>query len=264
MADPVTYFLTGCFAAFILKLTTSMDDLIWFSPFLIFCKTETAKFKCGAIYLFISMYVTVAAYVIAEGSEYGLDAVLGHFIQGYDGSGYWNSSRILSCIASMFIGSFALKEFIEWKEDDDNDFSCCGTSTESAGDSDDEIGENLENGTSTNSDVDTRTKKTFDDEGTPLIDESKEITLFDKDSRRLFVVAFCGSLDDTAMFSAVLMGKGLMWSELLIGSIAASTIVFFLCVYISTFKPFADFISKLPIWTLFTFLSIYILVQGLV
>merc|ERR1712226_689788 len=103
--------------------------------------------------------------------------------------------------------------------------------------------------------MDTIAKKTFDDESTPLNGHAKEKTLFDKDSRRLFVVAFCGSLDDTAMFSAVLMGKGLMWSELLLGSIVASTIVFFLCVYISTFKPFADFINKLPIWTLFTFLS---------
>jgi len=263
MSGSVTAFFSGCAAAFLLKLTTSMDDLIWFSPFLTLSKTTEGKYKCGAIYLFISMYVTVAAYAIAEGSEYGLDAVLTHFIQDYDGSGYWDSSRILSVIASLFIGSFAVREFIEWREDEDNDFSfCCCAS----GDDDN----NIENGTAARSEKDVGASKKFENEETPLINDSKEGAwlnkdlLFDKDSRRLFVVAFCGSLDDTAMFSAVLMGKGLMWSELLIGSILASTIVFFLCVYISTFKPFADFVSSMPIWTLFAFLSFYILVQGLV
>jgi len=262
MSGAFAGFVTGCIAAFILKLTTSMDDLIWFSPFLTLSKTTAGKYKCGAIYLFISMYVTVAAYAIAQGSEYGLDAILRHFIEDYDGTGYWDSSRILSVIASLFIGSFAVREYIEWREDEDNDFSfCCGGS----GDDDN----NIENGETKNSENDVDASKEFDNEETPLVTDSKEgdwfnkDLLFDKDSRRLFVVAFCGSLDDTAMFSAVLMGKGLLWSELLIGSIVASTIVFFLCVYISSFKPFADFVSAMPIWTLFAFLSCYILLQGL-
>jgi len=265
----VAHFLPGCAAAFVLKLTTSMDDLIWFSPFLTFCKTDSAKYKCGFIYLLISMYVTVASYALAEGSEYGLDALLRYFIEDYDGLGFWNSSRILSCVASIFIGSYALKEYVEWKEDEDNDFSFfCGESKEHSRNEGEDLSSCVDNGEESDTDPEDLVKKDFSNEGTPLVRkktvESDGSGLLSKESRRLFVVAFCGSLDDTAMFAAVLMGKGLMWSELLVGSIFASSIVFFLCMQIASYRPFADFISNLPIWTLFTFLSLYILIQGLV
>jgi len=253
--------------------------LIWFSPFLTFCKTDSAKYKCGFIYLLISMYVTVAAYALAEGSEYGLDALLRYFIEDYDGLGFWNSSRILSCVASIFVGSYALREYVEWKEDEDNDFSfCCGESKEHSRNEADDL--SISSGSNTESDTDPEdlVKKDFSNEGTPLVRrepvesdvfrkkavESDGSGLLSKESRRIFVAAFCGSLDDTAMFAAILMRKGLMWSELLVGSIFASSIVFFLCLQIASYKPFADFISNVPIWTLFTFLSLYILIQGLV
>jgi len=265
MAGWIVSFSTGCAAAFLLKLTTSIDDLVWFSPFLTFCKTDGEKFKCGAIYLIVCMYCTIAAYGIAKGSEYGLDTVLHNFIPGYDGSGYWNSSRILSCASSLFIGGFALKEYAEWSEDENNDFSfCCDKSNENLNDNNDD-GTEYEKGNALGIDleIEANGKKNPGNEATPLVGSaSSDNSLFSKDSRRLFIVAFFGSLDDTVVFAAVLMGKGLFWSELIVGSIVASSLIFFMCVQIASYKPFSDFMSTIPIWTLFTVLSLYILIQG--
>ena len=100
-----------------LKLTTSVDDLIWFSPFLALCKDNAERVKCCIIYSFVCLIVTFGAVAIAYLADVGFTAILNS--SGSDND-YWDSARILSIIAAVAIGAYAAKEYREWIEEEDN------------------------------------------------------------------------------------------------------------------------------------------------
>ena len=91
----------------------------------------------------------------------------------------------------------------------------------------------------------------------------KNIEEASKSSTRLFVVAFCGTLDDMTMFAAVILGKSIPYVSLVMGSMLATVIIIVACWQISLYKPFAECIQKIPMWALLTALSLYILIGGL-
>mmetsp|Transcript_22640 Transcript_22640/g.22963 ORF Transcript_22640/g.22963 Transcript_22640/m.22963 type:complete len:93 (+) Transcript_22640:744-1022(+) len=82
-------------------------------------------------------------------------------------------------------------------------------------------------------------------------------------TKKLFIVAFCGTLDDMIMFIAVIMGESMLWTSLVVGSITASFAIALLCWQISRFEPLANCVKKVPVWSLFGFLAIYVLIEGL-
>ena len=100
-----------------LKLTTSVDDLIWFSPFLALCKDNAERVKCCIIYSCVCLIVTFGAVTIAYLADVGFTAILNS--AGSDND-YWDSARILSIVAAVAIGAYAAKEYREWIEEEDN------------------------------------------------------------------------------------------------------------------------------------------------
>lgn len=97
----------------------------------------------------------------------------------------------------------------------------------------------------------------LDEEAKKNVEEAR------KSSYRLFVVAFCGTLDDMIMFAAVILGKSIPWVSVVFGSMIATAIIVFACWQISLYKPFADCIQKVPMWALLTALALYIGIGGL-
>ena len=127
-------FLTGTAMFFVLKLSTSMDDILWLSPFLAMKDGDTTyRFHCGLIYAAVCLLVTMEALIIKVAASYGFDALI-HALaprqDGHDSIGdnnededeapYWTASRLLCILASTFIAAFALKEWKEWREDNDD------------------------------------------------------------------------------------------------------------------------------------------------
>ena len=361
-----------------LKLTTSVDDLIWFSPFLALCKDNAERVKCCIIYSFVCLIATFGAVAIAYLADVGFTAILNSSSSDND---YWDSARILSIVAAVAIGAYAAKEYREWIEEEDNklpsfaeattalkscvakvfnpaasyrpvgeDEDSVGSSSprrepkSGSGDSIDAIGLEMEaigdeedeeeegdfsgaavavgfgrgpqlmpsddvdafneeaqaDGTlpspfqeintsrlegSTEDDTNGADQSRTDDGGLVAISEDdvetgekkasqeeldedeleiqKNIEEASKSSTRLFVVAFCGTLDDMTMFAAVILGKSIPYVSLVMGSMLATVIIIVACWQISLYKPFAECIQKIPMWALLTALSLYILIGGL-
>lgn len=366
-------FVGGTVLACALKLTTSVDDLIWFSPFLALCKDNQERFKCCIIYAIVCFIVTIGALTIAYLADLGFTAILG--AAGNDGDGYWDSARILSLVAAVAIGAYAGKEYREWVEDEENRLptaaeslaaikSCVATlckpattykpvgedeENDSVGSSSPrrgqktgsadsaegleleviEDGEDEEDGHFAGATVAVSTggavKLMPDDEvndfneeaaaasdrtlpspfreidesqvadgaaesaeegsavpaaqKVPLAEEEvadteqeldedeleaqKTIEEARKSSTRLFVVALCGTLDDMTMFAAVILGKSILYTSLVAGSMLATGIIIVACWQISLYKPFAECIQKVPMWALLSALSAYIMIGGL-
>ena len=79
----------------------------------------------------------------------------------------------------------------------------------------------------------------------------------------LLVVAFFGTLDDLALFSAVLMGRSIQYSSLLCGSMLAAAFVVLISWGVSMVTPFKMAIKRIPLWALLLAISLYILLDGL-
>jgi hypothetical protein len=135
-------FLTGTAMFFVLKLTTSVDDILWLSPFLAMADADVAyRLRCGLLYSAVCLFVTMEALIIKVAANYGLEALLQALapkedVNGSEGDGededelYWTASRLMCIFASTCIAAFALKEWRDWREEndseDDEDGKTCG------------------------------------------------------------------------------------------------------------------------------------------
>mmetsp|Transcript_29353 Transcript_29353/g.53223 ORF Transcript_29353/g.53223 Transcript_29353/m.53223 type:complete len:318 (+) Transcript_29353:103-1056(+) len=121
-APEISSFLAGVSASFLLKLTTSVDDLVWFSPFLAMSTSTPQRLKYCCVYAIVCVIVAVAALCLARAAELGFDAVASA-IASDDGdndndrermSSFWDASTVLSLFASAIIFIYALVELRGW------------------------------------------------------------------------------------------------------------------------------------------------------
>ena len=79
----------------------------------------------------------------------------------------------------------------------------------------------------------------------------------------LFAVAFFGTLDDLALFSAVLVGKSITYPSLLAGSMAAAGVVVAASWFVALSRPFAHAMEKVPLWALLLAVAAYMFIDSL-
>ena len=122
---------------FVLKLTTSVDDVLWLSPFLAMADGDVVyKLHCAFVYAAICVLVTMEALLIKVAANYGFEALLqalaprkkdgdsdGDSVDDNDDESelYWTAPRLLCILASICIAGFALKEWRDWRDDRDSD-----------------------------------------------------------------------------------------------------------------------------------------------
>ncbi|GMI11670.1 hypothetical protein TrVE_jg8580 [Triparma verrucosa] len=91
---------------FLLKLTTSLDDVIWLSPFLARAPLERTSFQ--AIYISVCLSVTIAAFAAATFTKHVMDSYL---------SGWFDAERLLSVLAFVGLSILAFRDYKEWREE---------------------------------------------------------------------------------------------------------------------------------------------------
>ena len=115
-------FFSQMLTAMALKLSTSMDDILWLSPFLVLCASNHQKAGFSFIYAGLSVVVVTVALLLARASESGLKSAL----NTGDGTTYvyWTPRRILSFLAGLALVANSLKEWLEWRSDVENVAAC--------------------------------------------------------------------------------------------------------------------------------------------
>jgi len=109
-----------------LKLSTSVDDVVWLSPFLALCSTPGEKAGFNIIYIIMSLLVVLAALGIARGSEYGLIRLyedregLEAPIGAPNAWVYWTPRRVLNLTAGFALAAHTAKEIWDWQRDEAN------------------------------------------------------------------------------------------------------------------------------------------------
>lgn len=150
-------FFTGTAMFFVLKLTTSVDDVLWLSPFLAMADGDvTYKLHCGLLYTAVCILVTMEALLIKVSANYGFEALLQALApKKEDGSDstdndeneselYWTASRLLCILASICIAGFALKEWRDWRDEKDLDDNSCSDKIIASKSSEDEEGPTIQ------------------------------------------------------------------------------------------------------------------------
>ena len=209
------------------KIVTSLDDLVWLSPFAALATTARQRTHVAAVYTAISCGISFVALVLAWLAIHGLTTLVTSVTmnsasdsdtaseEGEDkktaASLFWTPSRVLNLVASVCIAILAYKEWNDSRNDDDDD--------------DDEKEEDDEEWMSNPPDESTRflTGKPssstvinipngdyseldhWDDteHTTPSVRQYRQHVLMD-----LLVVGILGQLDTLAVFLSVLVGQG--------------------------------------------------------
>lgn len=273
--------LVGLASAFGIKLSSSIDDVVWLAPFLTANQPSDALITHAVIYTGVCLCQTVVAMVIAYSGQQAVKALTG------GAKDAWSTEKILTVAAGVMLTLYAIKLTYEYcqelNEDNEgeNERSSeygnpeAGTYSQVAQEDDFEAEESdrpkncpwgicfacshqashiVEYDDVGREPFSTRDRRipSKDRMGVMEIDSPNkgeaEIAKADKDrTQTLFVIAFIGSVDDLTLFVPMLVGKGFDLVQLMLGAFAAASTIVLLCVFIGKCKPIADCLSSIPL-----------------
>lgn len=242
----------GFASAFSIKLSSSIDDVVWLAPFLTSNSTLAQRIKNSTIYISVCLIQTGVAMAIAYSGNEFVDWIT----KGSKNA--WTTEKILTVAAGALLAVYSVKLTYEWiqecnepdtKEDegDENKYNKVAT-TEAAAAESGEAG-NTKGLSARNRQIECAETENKAGDVAKKEDEKTEKTE-EKDkqsSQALFVIAFIGSVDDLTLFVPMLVGKGFDIVQLMAGGFLAASLIVSFCLFLGLCKPIADCLSKIPL-----------------
>mmetsp|Transcript_14574 Transcript_14574/g.26768 ORF Transcript_14574/g.26768 Transcript_14574/m.26768 type:complete len:346 (+) Transcript_14574:82-1119(+) len=263
-----TSFFVGLASAFSIKLTSSVDDVVWLVPYLI-VPERSKMLTNAAIYLWVCLVQTILALSISHGGIATLDAV-------NKSKKGWSSEKILTAFAGACLLGYGCKLAHEYYhevwlgggDDDDGEGEAEGGADEADGLIDGEKAGYSESATAgTNSsgggaEAGGRVASGAAPNQSSGGGGSKSNGRKARTSASLFVVAFLGSLDDLTLFVPMLLGQAISWIDLMIGAILAAAAVVVICVCIGKCKPVANCLESVPLAVIVLVFGTYLCIKA--
>jgi len=234
---------SGLGAAVVLKLASSIDDVLWLTPFFTSDASLRRRSHHAAIYISVCLMQTVVAMSIAVSGE----SLVAALTQSSDKA--WSTDKILSVFAGSMLALYTLKllcDYIAELRDE----------TEAADNEASDVESNFTPSSTGMGESPLMTKSSVQNvgrtesilaEGRRRISELRIGTVKEKPTRRtLFVVSFVGSIDDLTLFVPMLCGKSFGWVQLVLGSLVAASSIVILCCFLTACKPLSRIISSIP------------------
>jgi cadmium resistance protein CadD (predicted permease) len=280
-------FCTGVSAAIVVKLTSSIDDVLWLSVFFTPKLSHRQRTQNALTYACICLLQTCLAFFISTFGQEVMESLLGK------NEDLMSTDRILTLISgsALFVYSIVLaKEYhhenyggengVEYSMVD-NTSRVTGSSADKSGyrkeepkedgpdvkpnPQDVELGNRvlpleIEDGTDSDSSDSLNDSSSDKDMKEQVEDESPRS---DKESRSLAVIAFLGSLDDLALFVPMLVGKTFGIVALIIGAMISALAILFICLFLTKCKLVADTLEKIPLVAIVTGFCVVLLVKGI-
>jgi cadmium resistance protein CadD (predicted permease) len=259
--------LVGLASAFGIKLSSSIDDVVWLAPFLTANQQSQTLMTHSMIYTGVCLVQTVVAMVIAYSGRAAVKAMTG------GNKDAWSTEKILTVAAGSMLTLYSIKltyDYIQEQneggegegENQQTDFNPeAGTYSQVAQEDYMEAYESdrpngfctccakQEPNSGASEQLPFSTKDRMDGMEIDSPDKGEEeMAKADKDrAQTLFVIAFIGSVDDLTLFVPMLVGKGFDLVQLMLGAFSAAAVIVLLCVFIGKCKPIADALSSIPL-----------------
>jgi len=251
--------IAGVLSAVSLKLSSSIDDVVWLAPFLTKNASHVAKMHNAAIYIGICLMQTLVAMAIAYSGD-RLVALLTH-----GDTSVWSSEKILTVAAGSLLALYSLKlahEYFTEDGDGDRDSKDPLDELHKVGGEDALIEDcEAQRQQSLRKHIADISLDESDGEETttdPSGDEKAEAGR----TKTLFVIAFLGSVDDLTLFVPMLAGKGFNLFELVFGGFIASAMIVCLCMFVGMCKPVANCLSSVPLAAIVVTFAVMLLIKG--
>jgi len=273
--------LAGLAAAFGIKLSSSIDDVVWLAPFLTANSSVTIRAQNAAIYTAVCLTQTLVAMLIAYSGRAAVRVLSG------GAKDAWSTEKILTVSAGCLLSLYSIKLSYEYYQE-------CMEPEEAGAENENPEGGSYAKVATTEGEDD---KPVYDsgrgggkwccaagppadvEAGKPLsnremvpgmeIDDpekaQEEIDKADKERQQtLFVIAFIGSVDDLTLFVPMLVGKGFDIVQLMLGAALATALIITFCICIGMCKPVADCLSKIPLAAIVICFAVVLLLKGFV
>jgi len=241
--------IAGVGYAISIKLSSSIDDVVWLAPFLTNNQSSAARLHNAAIYISVCLTQTVVAMAIA----YSGDSLVGMLTKNAKDA--WSTDKILTVFAGSMLAIYSVKLTYEYLTEEEED----------AEKSEEVATEDLDDEESSKEKELALMGSEQDSEEDSSINE-KELHRQEKAehnrTQTLFIIAFLGSVDDLTLFVPMLVGKGFDMVQLLIGGLIAASAIVLLCVFLGLCKPVADCLSKIPLAAIVVVFAVTLLVKG--
>jgi len=255
--------LVGLASAFGIKLSSSIDDVVWLAPFLTANSSVAVRMQNSMIYTSVCLCQTMVAMIIAYSGRQAVDAITG------GAKDAWSTERILTVGAGCLLALYSIKLSYEWYQE-------CGEEAEGGneGAQDPDGGSYAKvattEGNGAAGDVEMASgKPPSQREAVPGMEidspdkAQADIDKADKDRQQtLFVIAFIGSVDDLTLFVPMLVGKGFDFVQLMLGAFIATVLILSFCICIGMCKPIADCLSKIPLAAIVIVFASVLLTRG--
>lgn len=254
--------VAGLASAFGIKLSSSIDDVVWLAPFLTSNSSWNIRMQNSIIYTTVCLIQTLVAMVIAYSGKAAVEALT----RGNKDA--WSTEKILTVSAGCMLTLYSAKLTYEYiqecneggdEKDPQNDNPQSGCYNKIATE-DGAKDDGLEKGLSARG-----------NDRIPAIEidspnkAEQELEKADKDRQQtLFVIAFIGSVDDLTLFVPMLVGKGFDIVQLITGAFVAAATIVTLCIFIGQCKPIADCLSSVPLAAIVIVFAIILLLKGFV
>lgn len=255
---------TGLVSAIAIKLSSSIDDVVWLAPFLTTNSSRAARVRNAIVYISVCLVQTIAAMVIA----YSGDTAISYLTR--DAPGAWSTDKILTVTAGSLLALYSLKlghEYItELREGSDDD-------DDSKDSAEREINEKKAPTSKATCNEDefeqvkplrmsSRDLEMADVKQTHAVHAEKDEKSEVARAQALFCIAFLGSVDDLTLFVPMLVGKGFDLVQLVVGAFIAASSIVLLCIFVGLCKPVADFLSNIPLVLIVIAFAVMLLAKG--
>lgn len=253
----------GLASAIAIKLTSSIDDVVWLAPFLTSNVSSAAQVSNSTIYISVCLIQTLVAMFLAYSGNSAVTWLL------RDQKDAWSSDKILTVGAGSLLGLYAIKLAYDYFTESEEDESKPEETEMKEYAEVAQVEEPEEHGFSlccVKSAPDTEKINHPSDpdaeKGLKPTSAEKEGGAADRGASQLFIIAFIGSIDDLTVFVPMLVGKAFDLAQLMLGAFIAASVIVMLCLFIGLCKPIADCLSSVPLALIVGIFSTVLLTKG--
>lgn len=258
--------IAGLGSAILIKLSSSIDDVIWLAPFLTSNSSYAARLQNTTTYITVCLIQTVVAMIIAYSGNKTVKLLTG------GREDVWSTERILTVGAGALLACYSVKLSHEYfygeEESEEGNGEYGQVATTEAGASECEMGQVQPPVRTGSKPLSNRPASSREIEhavdlgkGAPPI-EDKQLKKDAEENQTLFVIAFIGSIDDLTLFVPMLVGKSFDLAQLMLGAFIASSAIVSMCLFLSLCKPISDCLSKIPLALIVVVFATILLVKG--
>lgn len=254
--------LYGLFSAISIKFFSSVDDVVWLTPFLTSTLTPALQLQNATIYTCVCLVQTFVAMSIAFSGEKTVKWLLSNEEDA------WSADKVLTVTAGCLMVLFGAKELYNhfYGENDDDDegptASRSVSSVLSSPKSDEVAKYNKVATVEEKSEFEPLALAMDMESGGEEVPKRHSTLSQERGPCKLFQIAFIGSIDDLTLFVPMLVGKAFDPLQLVLGSLTAACCIVALCTFIGLCKPIANFLSNVPLWFIIMGFATFLLIEG--